>query len=89
MDASETDRICHLSHPSLRHHRRFRTEILSARPPDVRGLGYRDDTLAQIQGRRGIQHPDNATDGDEFRRRIEALRKDMGEGWLNVFSSQF
>ncbi|KAF8348061.1 leucine rich repeat domain-containing protein [Amanita rubescens] len=89
LDASEADRICHLSHPSLRHHRRFRTEILSARPPDVRGLGYRDDTLAQIQCRRGIQHPDNATDGDEFRRRIEALRKDMGEGWLNVFSSQF
>lgn len=87
LGASETDRVCHLSNPSPRHHRRFHTEILSARPPDVRGLGHRDDMmLAQIQGRRG---PDNTTDGDEFRKRIEALRKDMGEGWLNVFSSQF
>jgi hypothetical protein len=25
-------------------------------------------------------------DADAFRRRIEALRKDMGDGWLKVYS---
>lgn len=88
-DLLETDRAYHLSNPSRGAHRRFHTEILLTRPPDVTELDYRDDTfLAQRQGQRGIQ-PNDIQGGEALRRRIEALRKDMGEGWLKVFSSQF
>lgn len=83
-DLLKTDRACHSSNPSRGAHRRFHTEILLTRP-DVTGLDYRDDTfLAQRQGQRG----DDVQGGEALRRRIEALRNDMGEGWLKVFSSQ-
>lgn len=85
----ETDRAYHPSNPSLRSHRRFHTEILLTQPSDVTELDYRNDTsLVQRQGSHDI-YPDNVEGGEVLRRRIEALRKDMGEGWLKVFSSQF
>ncbi|KAF8744946.1 hypothetical protein AX14_012771 [Amanita brunnescens Koide BX004] len=78
----ETDRAYHPSNPSLRSHRRFHTEILLTQPSDVTELDYRDDTsLVQRQGSHDI-YPDNVEGGEVLRRRIEALRKDMGEGWL-------
>ena len=88
-DLLATDRVYHPSNPPRGAHRRFHTEILSSRSSDTTGLDCRDDMfLAQRQGQPGIQ-PDGVEGGETLRRRIEALRQDMGEGWLKVFSSQF
>ncbi|KAK2467750.1 hypothetical protein APHAL10511_000045 [Amanita phalloides] len=70
--------------PSLQYHHHSHTEIMPACAQTVGEFDFRDDPfLVQIDSGSSVKGK-----GEVIRRRIETLRKDMGEEWLGVFSSQ-
>lgn len=74
------------------------SDTFSSSSPGRPGLGHRkSSTLTRAQARRArvsasVYEPSKEEgdrqfkEADAFRARIEALRSDMGEGWLKVFN---
>jgi hypothetical protein len=70
---------------SLRKDSRNGSATLSSKSKTRRRLNaslYEPPTSVEVAGGPG----DQIREADEYRKRIEALRSDMGEGWLKVFS---
>ncbi|KAJ3733631.1 L domain-like protein [Lentinula guzmanii] len=60
--------------------RRARVSASVYEPSTGHSGDYDDDSFA------GRERNDVADEADAFRRRIEALKQDMGDGWLKIFS---
>jgi Leucine-rich repeat (LRR) protein len=76
------DTLSSLRRPNLRHGSATFSSRSAMRRTRVSASMYEAPDAAELS--KGAE--DQMRDGDDFRKKIEALRSDMGDGWLKVFS---